>query len=63
MDTPLIGSKECDPYKEKWIENDIPMKRLGQVEELVGAVILLASPLSNFTTGTDLVIDGGLTCW
>ena len=39
----------------------IPQHRLGQTEDLVGAVLYLASEASRFTTGSILVIDGGQT--
>ncbi|WP_020655261.1 SDR family NAD(P)-dependent oxidoreductase [Massilia niastensis] len=39
----------------------VPLGRLGQAEEVAHAVAFLASPLSAFTTGTNLVIDGGMT--
>ncbi|KYG89863.1 short-chain dehydrogenase [[Bacillus] sp. KCTC 13219] len=38
-----------------------PMKRLGDPAELVGAVIYLLSDAASFTTGSELVIDGGFT--
>jgi NAD(P)-dependent dehydrogenase (short-subunit alcohol dehydrogenase family) len=41
----------------------IPLKRLGDIEELAGLVVVLASDISNFMTGTTIVIDGGYTCW
>lgn len=37
-----------------------PMRRFGQVEELVGAAVYLASDASTFVTGQLLVVDGGL---
>jgi NAD(P)-dependent dehydrogenase (short-subunit alcohol dehydrogenase family) len=36
-----------------------PMKRFGELEELVGAAIFLASDGASFVTGTLLVVDGG----
>ena len=40
---------------------DIPMGRMGTAEEVAAQVALLASPRAGFTTGTNIVIDGGLT--
>ena len=37
-----------------------PMKRFGQVEELAGAAVYLASEAASFTTGSVLVVDGGI---
>lgn len=40
-----------------------PVGRLGQVEDLQGAIVFLASDASDFMTGHDLVIDGGYSVW
>ena len=39
----------------------IPMRRSGQLEELEGPLLLLASEASRFMTGSVLVVDGGQT--
>jgi 3-oxoacyl-[acyl-carrier protein] reductase len=39
----------------------IPMGRMGTVQEMAAAVTFLASPVSSFTSGTNLVVDGALT--
>jgi NAD(P)-dependent dehydrogenase (short-subunit alcohol dehydrogenase family) len=39
----------------------IPLGRLGEVEDLMGAIVFLASDASSLMTGTSLTIDGGWT--
>jgi NAD(P)-dependent dehydrogenase (short-subunit alcohol dehydrogenase family) len=41
----------------------MPMRRMGKPEELVPAVLYLASPASGYTTGSDLIVDGAYTCF
>ena len=40
---------------------DIPCGRMGSAEEVADQVVFLASPRAAFTTGTNVVIDGGIT--
>ena len=39
----------------------IKLGRIGQVEDLMGAVVFLASDASSLMTGTSMIIDGGWT--
>jgi len=62
IDTPLNSSKELEALKRQWTEQT-PMGRLGLIDDLIGLAVYLASPLSDFMTGADCIIDGGFTCW
>ena len=48
-----------DEKSSKWIVNRTPVGRWGQPDDLIGAVVFLASPGSNFVTGQALYVDGG----
>jgi len=54
---PLWG----EDHRQRWFDDVTPMGRLGSPDELVGAVVFLASDASSWMTGQSLVIDGGLT--
>jgi len=43
----------------KGIVSQVPMKRIGQPEEIAGAVAFLASQDASFITGAELPVDGG----
>ena len=47
------------PRGQEWLLRT-PMRRFGKVEELAGAAIYLASDAASFTTGSVLVVDGGI---
>jgi NAD(P)-dependent dehydrogenase (short-subunit alcohol dehydrogenase family) len=59
--TPLGAQTLDDPEKRAWIEEKIKLGRIGEVEDVMGAVAYLASPASALVTGTALLIDGGWT--
>lgn len=44
-----------------WIEKRTPAQRWGQIEELVGTLIYLCSGASNFVSGQNVFVDGGMT--
>ncbi|UWR04028.1 glucose 1-dehydrogenase [Ruegeria conchae] len=61
FDTPLNAALVADPEFSSWLEKRTPAGRWGNVEELVGAAIFLASPASSFVNGHTLYVDGGIT--
>jgi 2-deoxy-D-gluconate 3-dehydrogenase len=50
-----------DPEKRAWIASKIKLPRVGQVEDIMGACLFLASDASALVTGTSLLVDGGWT--
>lgn len=50
-----------EELKNAWMPL-IPMGRMGAPEELVGAVLYLAGKASAYTTGADIIVDGGYVC-
>ncbi|MCI9068901.1 MAG: SDR family oxidoreductase [Lachnospiraceae bacterium] len=54
-------NKEDPEWIRQWVES-IPLGRMGTPDELAGAFLYLFSDSSGFTTGCDMVIDGGYTC-
>jgi len=54
------------PQGEDFIENysyRCPMERMAKCEEVIGGILYLASSAAGYTTGQNLVIDGGMSCW
>jgi gluconate 5-dehydrogenase len=59
--TPLNAALVADPTFSAWLEKRTPAGRWGEVEELVGACIFLASDAAAFVNGHTLYVDGGIT--
>lgn len=56
-----MTKKAPTEWKDEWVQKSL-YHRMGNPEELQSALLYLASSASSFTTGSDLVIDGGFTC-
>ena len=50
-----------EPEKRNWIESKIKIGRIGKIEDIMGAVVYLASDASSLVTGSSLLVDGGWT--
>jgi L-rhamnose 1-dehydrogenase len=49
----------ADPKKRAYMEERVPLGRLGQPEDVAGPIIFLASDLARYVTGAALLVDGG----
>jgi 3-oxoacyl-[acyl-carrier protein] reductase len=50
-----------DPARLEGTERQVPLRRIGEPDEIAGGVVFLASGYASYITGTSLTIDGGLS--
>lgn len=61
LETPMTASYFANPEFRNWATSRIPMGRIGRIDEVLGAIVFLASPAASLVTGASLTIDGGWT--
>jgi NAD(P)-dependent dehydrogenase (short-subunit alcohol dehydrogenase family) len=61
IETELTAKTLADPAFREWVLSKIKLGRLGQVEDIMGPVLLLASDAGALITGSSLMVDGGWT--
>jgi 2-deoxy-D-gluconate 3-dehydrogenase len=59
--TPLGEQTLLNTERRAWIESKIKLGRVGEIEDVMGAVVYLASEASAMVTGSALMVDGGWT--
>jgi NAD(P)-dependent dehydrogenase (short-subunit alcohol dehydrogenase family) len=57
----IEGADEASAEFRRWALGRIPMRRFGTPDDLVGAVVFLASDEARYVTGSTIVVDGGYT--
>ena len=60
IETELTASLVADPEFSAWVRRRTPAGRWGRVEDLVGTVLFLSSPASDFVNGQVIYVDGGM---
>jgi gluconate 5-dehydrogenase len=60
FDTELTSALVADEEFSAWVRKRTPAGRWGAVDDLVGALLFLASPASDFVNGQVLYVDGGM---
>ena len=61
IETPMTAPMLAKPEFRAFVDNMIPLGRIGKPDDVAAAVLYLASPAANMITGASLLIDGGWT--
>jgi NAD(P)-dependent dehydrogenase (short-subunit alcohol dehydrogenase family) len=61
LETQMTARFLANPEFRDWAISKIPLGRIGQLKEVTGAIVFLASPAASLITGASLLIDGGWT--
>ncbi|RPH27816.1 SDR family oxidoreductase [Buttiauxella warmboldiae] len=61
IETELSRANLADPVFGRYVLDNIKLKRLATLEDVMGPVVFLASPAAAMITGTSLMVDGGWT--
>jgi gluconate 5-dehydrogenase len=59
--TAMTNKLWSDPTMQAWGKTNTPLRRLGEVEDMIGTAVFLASKASGFMTGQVLYVDGGFS--
>jgi len=59
IDTPMVQASSLSKEQLDGILNNVPLKRMGQPEEVAAAVVFLSSEEASYITGATLFVDGG----
>jgi NAD(P)-dependent dehydrogenase (short-subunit alcohol dehydrogenase family) len=58
-DTKLASALKDNPAMDIYVKLNLAIKRMAQPEEMVGAVLYMASKEASYYTGQSMIVDGG----
>ena len=61
IDTPMQERWKKNPLAKKQLSKNIPLKRIGDPKDIANAILFLLSNEGSYITGTELIVDGGIT--
>ncbi len=61
IETPMQNRWKKNPKSKKNLAKLIPLQRIGRPEDVANAILFLLSDESQYITGTELIVDGGIT--
>ena len=61
VETPMQKRWKKNPKAKKNLANFIPLKRIGKPEDIANTILFLLSDQSQYITGTEIIVDGGVT--
>ena len=61
IETPMQNRWKKNPKAKKNLAKLIPLQRIGRPEDVANAILFLLSDESKYITGTELIVDGGIT--
>jgi len=61
IETPMQDRWKNNPNAKKILKNIIPIKRIGKSSDVTNLILFLLSDQSDYITGTEIIVDGGLT--
>ena len=63
VETPMQNRWKKNPKAKKNLAKLIPLQRIGKPEDVANAILFLLSDESQYITGTELIVDGGITSY
>jgi len=61
IDTPMQNRWQKNPKAKQVVSNLIPLKKIGKAEDIANTILFLLSDQGNYITGTEIIVDGGIT--